>query len=90
MRNGAQRVQIRLEFQAVHQNRERRFDQRVAETLQPSPTRLSTHAPRFAASTAADSGDRPRSSILPPDCGPSEILARLLKGEPDCDLCAMQ
>ena len=34
----AQRVQIRLEFQAVHQNRERRFDRRVAKILQPSPT----------------------------------------------------
>jgi hypothetical protein len=40
--------------------------------------------PRAAA--IAGSGDRPRSSTLPPECAFWQISARLLKVDPDCDL----
>jgi hypothetical protein len=44
--------------------------------------------PRAAA--IAGSGDRPRSSTLPPECAFWQISARLLKVDPDCDLRSMQ
>jgi hypothetical protein len=65
----AQRMQIRLEFQAVHQNRERRFDRRVAKIFEPGPTprlgnqRLALQQPQPPAQSIAQGPGCVRKSI---------------------------
>jgi hypothetical protein len=68
----AQRVQVRLEFQAIHQNRERRFDRRVAEIPQSGPT------PRLGTQRLAFQQPQPLAQAIaqgPPPCRQTALLA---------------